>query len=95
MIDATGQVKAYSGQGLVLGNTVAFIFVFGLFIGSIVAIGFWDLNDVWIPGLIFMGLWTASFLIAKEVIGRSDTLDEQDLHTDEHGREVQPGASTY
>ncbi|NDK30944.1 hypothetical protein [Nesterenkonia haasae] len=92
MIDARGQVKAYSGQGHFLGNLVAFLFVFGLLLGSMVALNFWDLDAAWWPGLAFLALYTGAFLIAKEVIGVSDTLETQDLHG-EHGEPLDAMAS--
>lgn len=92
MIDARGQVKAYSGQGHFLGNLVAFIFVFGLLLGAIAILGLWELDNAWMPGLIFLALYTGAFLIAKEIIGRSDSLDQQDLHG-EHGEPLDAMAS--
>ncbi|WP_300343863.1 hypothetical protein [Nesterenkonia sp.] len=92
MIDAKGQVKAYSGQGHFLGNLVAFLFVFGLLLGAVIALNFWDLDQVWLPGALFLGLYTAAFLVAKEVVGRSDTLEEQQLHG-EHGEPLDAMAS--
>ncbi|RJN32101.1 hypothetical protein [Nesterenkonia natronophila] len=92
MIDARGQVKAYSGQGHLLGNLVAFLFVFGILLGSMVALNFWDLDAVWLPGLAFLVLYTGAFIVAKEVIGRSDSLDQQDLHG-EHGEPLDAMAS--
>ena len=92
MIDARGQVKAYSGQGHFLGNMVAFLFVFGMLLGSMVILNFWDLDDAWWPGLTFLALYTGSFLVAKEVIGLSDTLEQQDLHG-EHGEPLDAMAS--
>lgn len=92
MIDARGQVRAYSGQGHFLGNLVAFLFVFGLLLGSMVALVSWDLDAVWLPGLIFIVLYTAAFLVAKEVIGYSNSMDQQDLHG-EHGEPLDAMAS--
>ncbi|GAA1806217.1 hypothetical protein [Nesterenkonia flava] len=92
MIDAKGNVKAYSGQGHFLGNLVAFLFVFGILLGSMFALNFWDLDQVWLPGLLFLGLYAGAFLIAKEVIGRSDSLEEQRLHG-EHGEPLDAMAS--
>lgn len=92
MIDTTGQVKAFSGQGHLLGNLVAFIFMFGLLLGSIVALAFWDLDQVWLPGLLFIGLYTGAFLVSKEIIGRSDSLEELSLHG-EHGEPLDAMAS--
>lgn len=87
-----GKVKAYSGQGNFFGNLIAFLFVFGLLLGSIVALNFWDLDQVWVPGLLFLGLYTLAFLAAKELIGRSDTLEQQRLHG-EHGEPLDAMAS--
>lgn len=81
---SNGKVAAYSGQGRFLQNFIAFLVVFGMLLGSIAALMFWDLDNVWVPGLIFMGLYVGAFLVAKELIGRSDSLDQQDLHG-EHG----------
>lgn len=81
---SNGKVAAYSGQGRFLQNFIAFLVVFGMLLGSIAALMFWDLDNVWVPGLIFLGLYTGAFLVAKELIGRSDSLDQQDLHG-EHG----------
>ncbi|GFZ92779.1 hypothetical protein [Nesterenkonia alkaliphila] len=92
MIDAQGNVKAYSGQGRLVGNLVAFLFVFGLLLGSMVILNFWDLDNAWWPGLGFLALYAGSFLVAKEVIGRSDTLEQQDLHG-EHGEPLDAMAS--
>lgn len=77
---SNGQVKAYSGQGHLLGNIAAFLFVFIPLLGSIAAVGFWTLEAVWAPGLAFLILYTGAFLLAKGILGRSDTLDVQDIH---------------
>ncbi|MCH8561399.1 hypothetical protein LTH96_12005 [Nesterenkonia sp. LB17] len=89
---SNGKVKAYSGQGNFVGNFVAFLFVFFMLVGSIVALYFWDLDQVWLPGMIFIVLYCGSFLVAKEVIGRSDSLEQQDLHG-EHGEPLDAMAS--
>ncbi|GAB3180789.1 hypothetical protein GCM10027060_10660 [Nesterenkonia halophila] len=88
---SNGKVTSYSGQGNVVGNVVAFIFVFGLLLGSIFALSFWTLENAWIPGMAFMVLWTLAFLVAKELLGRGDTLTQQDIHG-EHGEHVEPKA---
>lgn len=92
MMDSKGQVKAFSGQGHTLGNLVAFIFVFGMLLGSIGVLAFWDLDQAWLPGLAFLALYTGAFLVGKEIIGRSDTLETQDLHG-EHGEPLDAMAS--
>lgn len=89
---SNGKVKAYSGQGNLVGNLAAFLVVFLMLVGSIVALSFWDLDQVWIPGLIFIVLYCGSFYAAKEIIGRSDSLDMQDLHG-EHGEPLDAMAS--
>lgn len=89
---SNGHVKAYSGQGRFVENLIVFIFVFGLLLASMVSIAFWTLDNVWIPGLGFMAAWTLSFLLAKEFVGRSDTLDKHDLHGD-HGEPLDAMAS--
>lgn len=95
MIDARGEVKSYSGQGHLLGNLVAFIFVFGLLLGSIAILGLWELENAWVPGLIFLALYTGSFLVAKEVIGTSDTLKQQDIHGEHGGAAPVPANSHH
>lgn len=92
MIDAQGNVKAYSGQGRLLGNLAGFFFVGILLLGSVVALNFWDLDMVWVPGLVFLVLYTGAFFVAKEIIGRSDSLEQQDLHG-EHGEPLDAMAS--
>lgn len=92
MIDSRGQVKAFSGQGHVLGNLIAFIFVFVILLGSVLATAFWTLEEVWLPGLAFMVLWTGAFLVAKEVVGRSDSLEHERLHGP-HGEPLDAMAS--
>lgn len=89
---SNGQVKAFSGQGNLVGNLIAFSFVFGLLIASAASLMFWSLENAWIPGLVFMALWTLSFFAAKEIIGRSDSLDQQGLHG-EHGEPLDAMAS--
>ncbi len=89
---SNGKVQAYSGQDNFVGNFVAFLVVFLMLVGSIVALNFWDLDQVWLPGLLFLGLYTGAFLVAKEVIGRSDSLEQQDLHG-EHGEPLDAMAS--
>lgn len=86
---SNGKVKAYSGQGNFVGNFAGFLIVFLMLVGSIVALNFWDLDQVWIPGLFFIGLYGGAFFVAKEVIGRSDSLEQQDLHG-EHGEHGEP-----
>lgn len=81
---SNGKVAAYSGQGRFLQNFIAFLVVFAMLLGAVVALMFWDLDSVWLPGLIFVGLYAGAFIVAKELIGRSDSLKEQDLHG-EHG----------
>lgn len=77
---SNGKVKAYSGQGNFLGNIIAFLVVFGALIASMFVLAFWTLETAWWPGLAFLALFGLSFFVAKEVMGRSDTLDQQDLH---------------
>jgi hypothetical protein len=89
---SNGKVKAYSGQGNFVGNFVAFLLVFVMLLGAIVALNFWDLDQVWIPGLLFIGLYAGAFFVAKEVVGRSDSLEQQDLHG-EHGEPLDAMAS--
>lgn len=89
---SNGKVKAYSGQGNFVGNFAGFLLVFFMLVGSIVALNFWDLDQVWIPGLFFIGLYGGAFFVAKEVIGRSDSLEQQDLHG-EHGEPLDAMAS--
>lgn len=89
---SNGKVKAYSGQGNFVGNFVAFLLVFIMLLGSIVALNFWDLDQVWVPGLLFIGLYAGAFFVAKEVVGRSDSLEQQDLHG-EHGEPLDAMAS--
>ncbi|MDR8019362.1 hypothetical protein [Nesterenkonia aerolata] len=77
---SNGKVKAYSGQGNLLGSLIAFLITFGALVGSIVAVSFWTFENVWLPGLAFLALYGVAFFLAKEVMGRSDTLEQQDLH---------------
>ncbi|GAA1151770.1 hypothetical protein [Nesterenkonia lutea] len=89
---SNGKVKAYSGQGNFVGNFMAFLLVFLMLVGSIVALNFWDLDQVWVPGLTFIVLYCGAFLVSKEIIGRSDSLAQQDLHG-EHGEPLDAMAS--
>ncbi|MBO0596532.1 hypothetical protein I2485_00885 [Nesterenkonia sp. E16_7] len=89
---SNGKVKAHSGQGNFVGNFVAFLVVFFMLVGSMASLYFWDLDQVWLPGILFILLYTGSFFAAKEIIGRSDSLDMQDLHG-EHGEPLDAMAS--
>ena len=73
-----GKVKSHSGEGAFWGNVIAFAVCYLLFVGCLYALGFWTLESAGIPGLIFMVLAVLAFAIPQNIIGRSDTLVEND-----------------
>ncbi|MFC0582063.1 hypothetical protein [Micrococcoides hystricis] len=75
---SNGKVVNYSGQGQLVSNIIMFVVFFGLFLGSVYALSFWDFDNVWIPGLVCLGLLTVVFFVLKTVTGRNASAE--DMH---------------
>ncbi|MEE1619978.1 hypothetical protein ACQ3I4_01100 [Zafaria sp. Z1313] len=68
-----GKNKAYSGQGNFVGNFIAFLAMFLVFIGALFVLSFWTLETAWWPGLVCLGLAGLAFAVPQHVLGRSDS----------------------
>lgn len=73
-----GKVKDHSGSGSFWGNLIATGVTVVLFLGCLYAMSFWDFTNVWIPGLLALGLAVLTFIIPQQVLGRSDLLKENE-----------------
>ena len=51
-----GKPKSYSGQGSFWGNLLVTAVCFALFLGCLYAMGWWDFETVWVPGIAAMVL---------------------------------------
>ncbi len=71
-----GKPANFSGEGNTAGNWIMYGVVLLLFIVGLYMLNFLSFGTVWIPmgGLILLG--SLAFAIPKEVIGRSNTVDE-------------------
>lgn len=78
-----GKVINHSGEGAFWGNAIAWTPLFIAFLGCLFAMGQWSLEAVFIPGLIAMGLATLTFLVPKQVLGRSDSVDITQVHREQ------------
>ncbi|MCT2006785.1 hypothetical protein ACSBQY_01085 [Micrococcus lylae] len=76
-----GKPIDHSNVGGLWGSLVAFIVSFGLFVGVCYAIGFWTLENVWVPGIAVLVCAVLAFLIPKQILGRGDSVDEVAIHT--------------
>lgn len=75
-----GKPINHSGKDGGWGNTLAFILLYIAFCGCIFAMGFWDFESVWGPGLIALGLAVVTFIVPKELLGRSDSVNQKKIH---------------
>lgn len=66
---SNGKITNWSGEGELAKTWILFIIFFGLFLGSVYALSFWDFDTVWIPGLICLGLLTLVFFVTKGIMG--------------------------
>lgn len=62
----------HSGQGFLVGNLLVFIIMMALFLGSVYALSFWSLTNVW-PGALALVMFGLAFWIPQTIIGRSDS----------------------
>lgn len=77
---SNGEIVNYSGQGQLVSNIIMFVVFFGLFLGSVYALSFWDFDTVWLPGIACLGLLSLVFFVLKTVFGRN--ADNQELAAD-------------
>ncbi|MEV4900690.1 hypothetical protein AB0K08_05035 [Citricoccus sp. NPDC055426] len=77
-----GKPTNHSGQGRFWGNLLMTAVCFALFVGCLYAMGWWDLDAVWIPGGIAMVLAVLTYLIPQELLGRSDSVDHEVIHAE-------------
>ncbi|MDX2341057.1 hypothetical protein NJC10_05160 [Micrococcus sp. M4NT] len=75
-----GKAIDHSNAGGVGSSVLLFLLSFGLFLGSLYAMGFWSLDNAWLAGLIALALATIAFLIPQGILGRGDTLHTQAIH---------------
>lgn len=85
-----GKAIDHSNHGGVWGSLIAWLVAFAALVGAIYATGWWDFENVWIPGLICLVLATVAMALPKAILGRSDTLDTVAIHTQ---RPVEVGGS--
>ncbi|MGO1885106.1 MAG: hypothetical protein ACTH3G_07060 [Citricoccus sp.] len=77
-----GKPTNHSGQGRFWGNLIMTAVCFVLFCGCLYAMGWWDLETVWIPGGIAMVLAVLTYLIPQQLLGRSDSVDHEAIHVE-------------
>ena len=77
-----GKPKSYSGQGNFWGNLLGTAVCFVLFLGCLYAMGWWDLENVWIPGVAAMALAVLTFITPQGILGRGDTVDHEAIHAE-------------
>lgn len=75
-----GKPKNYSGQGSFWGNVLVWAVCFAMLAGAMFAMGWWDFETVWVPGLIALVLATLAYIIPQQVLGRGDTVDHEAIH---------------
>ncbi|REE02435.1 hypothetical protein LG293_10575 [Citricoccus nitrophenolicus] len=78
-----GKPKNHSGQGHFWGNLLMTVVCFLIFAGCVYAMGWWSLEDVWIPGGIAMVLAVLAYLIPQQLLGRSDSVDHEAIHVED------------
>lgn len=76
-----GKPSDHSGQGRFWGNLLMTAVCMVLFCACLYAMSWWELSAAWVPGLIAMGLAVLTFIIPKELLGRSDSVDQEAIHT--------------
>jgi len=76
-----GKPANYSGEGNTAGNWIMYAIVLALFLVGLYMLNFASFENVWLSfgGLIILG--SLAFFIPKQIIGRSNTVDE-DFVTD-------------
>lgn len=72
---SNGKITNFSGEGQLGSNIVLFVIFFVLFLGSVYALSFWDFENVWVPGLVSLGLLTLVFFVIKGVLGRNQSAE--------------------
>lgn len=77
-----GKPKSYSGQGNFWGNILVTAVCFVLFLGCLYAMGLWDFENVWVPGIAAMVLAVLTFIIPQGILGRGDTVDHEAIHAE-------------
>lgn len=75
-----GKAINHSGHGGFWGNILVTLVLFLVFCGSLFAMGYWELETAWIPGLIALGLAVVTYIVPQNVLGRGDTLEHNDIH---------------
>lgn len=76
-----GKPANYSGEGNTIGNLLAVTIPVILFIVGLYMFNFLGFYDVWIPMLGVIVLTSLAYFIPKQLIGRSNTVDD-DFVTD-------------
>ena len=77
-----GKPKSYSGQGSFWGNLLVTAVCFALFLGCLYAMGWWDFETVWVPGVAAMVLAVLTYIIPQGILGRGDTVDHEAIHAE-------------
>ena len=75
-----GKAIDHSNVGGVWGSLIAFLVAYVAFLGCLYAMGFWTLENAWVPGLIALALAMVTFMIPQVFLGRSDTVDTAAIH---------------
>jgi len=73
---SNGKNKAYSGQGNFVGNFIAFLVMFAIFVGAVFSLSLWTLENAWVPGILCLVLAALAFAIPQHVLGRSKSTRE-------------------
>lgn len=62
----------HSGEGHLVENVVVFTIMMVSFLGALYAFSFWSLENVFVPGIIGLFLFTMAFWIPKQVLGQME-----------------------
>jgi len=69
---SNGKNTAHSGEGRLVGNIINFVIFFVMFAAGIYTLGYWELDNAWLPTLVGFALMFLAFAIPMHVMGRSD-----------------------
>jgi len=69
---SNGKNTAHSGEGRLVGNIVSFVIFFVMFSAGIYTLGFWELDNAWLPTLLGFALMFLAFAIPMHLMSHSE-----------------------
>ncbi|WP_159614392.1 hypothetical protein [Glutamicibacter sp. JC586] len=69
---SNGKNTAHSGEGRLVGNIVSFVIFFVMFAAGIFVLGYWELNNAWLPTLAGFALMFLAFAIPMHLMSYSE-----------------------